>query len=265
MPGAQVAETSYRPQSWKHEPLRLIVRRVPFTAPRSPSSKAHAPEDDPPRAAPARPRQTDRLRLRYSFVLTDIHWQPPPDRTLPPTPRPDRRAAQGVKAWPGAAPPALRDEHANRVWLTAALLALNLTAFCCTCAPPPSVKQGARNAPLRAQQDASQPDVHHPRASYTPTDIILRPPAATATATSSRRHSTRSTRSTLIHRPPPTAHHPPPTIQPQTTTIRRPQKPLDHRPQTSQPAATPPAKRHSPPAAPHHTLTSPRHILPLIH
>src|SRR5262249_47753566 len=32
MPGAQVAETTYRPQGWKHEPLRLIVRRVPFTA-----------------------------------------------------------------------------------------------------------------------------------------------------------------------------------------------------------------------------------------
>ena len=28
MPGAQVAETTYRPQGWKHEPLRLIVRRA---------------------------------------------------------------------------------------------------------------------------------------------------------------------------------------------------------------------------------------------
>ena len=32
MSGAQVAETTYRPDRWKHEPLRLIVRRVPFTA-----------------------------------------------------------------------------------------------------------------------------------------------------------------------------------------------------------------------------------------
>ena len=32
MPGAQVAETTYRPEGWKHEPLRLIVRRVPFSA-----------------------------------------------------------------------------------------------------------------------------------------------------------------------------------------------------------------------------------------
>lgn len=32
MPGAQLAETTCRPGGWKHEPLRLIVRRVPFTA-----------------------------------------------------------------------------------------------------------------------------------------------------------------------------------------------------------------------------------------
>ena len=32
MPGAQVAETTYTPGRWRHEPLRLIVRRVPFRA-----------------------------------------------------------------------------------------------------------------------------------------------------------------------------------------------------------------------------------------
>ena len=32
MQGAQVAETTYTPDRWQHEPLRLIVRRVPFTA-----------------------------------------------------------------------------------------------------------------------------------------------------------------------------------------------------------------------------------------
>ena len=32
MPGAQVAEMTYRPEGWKAEPLRLIVRRVAFTA-----------------------------------------------------------------------------------------------------------------------------------------------------------------------------------------------------------------------------------------
>jgi hypothetical protein len=32
MPGAQVADTTYRPAGWRHEPLRLIVRRVAFSA-----------------------------------------------------------------------------------------------------------------------------------------------------------------------------------------------------------------------------------------
>jgi len=32
MAGAQVAETTYRPGGWQHEPLRLIVRRVAFRA-----------------------------------------------------------------------------------------------------------------------------------------------------------------------------------------------------------------------------------------
>ena len=32
MHGAQVAELRFTPEGWKHEPLRLIVRRVPVTA-----------------------------------------------------------------------------------------------------------------------------------------------------------------------------------------------------------------------------------------
>src|SRR5918994_387049 len=32
MPGGEVAETTYTPEGWKHEPLRLIVRRVCFSA-----------------------------------------------------------------------------------------------------------------------------------------------------------------------------------------------------------------------------------------
>jgi hypothetical protein len=32
MHGVQVAELAFTPQGWEHEPLRLIVRRVPVTA-----------------------------------------------------------------------------------------------------------------------------------------------------------------------------------------------------------------------------------------
>ncbi len=32
LPGAQVAQTFYTPDGWRHEPLRLIVRRTLYTA-----------------------------------------------------------------------------------------------------------------------------------------------------------------------------------------------------------------------------------------
>jgi hypothetical protein len=44
----------------------------------------------------------------------------------------------------------LGDEHANRVWLTAAQLALKLTAFCCDLCPAAGASGKAPdNAPLR--------------------------------------------------------------------------------------------------------------------
>ena len=42
------------------------------------------------------------------------------------------------------------DQHANRVWLTCALLALNLTAFCCDLCPAAGASGKAPDAaPLR--------------------------------------------------------------------------------------------------------------------
>lgn len=46
MPGAQVAELAFTPKGWEHEPLRLVVRRVPLsegdaaTEPATPSSSS---------------------------------------------------------------------------------------------------------------------------------------------------------------------------------------------------------------------------------
>ena len=76
MPGAQVAETTYRPEGWKHEPLRLIVRRVAVhrRADRPPEGLPAA-EDDPPRAAAAGARRAARLRLRLQL---HPHRHPPP-------------------------------------------------------------------------------------------------------------------------------------------------------------------------------------------
>ena len=77
MPGAQVAETSYRPDGWNHQPLRVIIRRVPFTAEeivkrkRSRRLKTIHPEQ----LQLVLDGQIDSV-YGYSFVLTDIHWQP---------------------------------------------------------------------------------------------------------------------------------------------------------------------------------------------
>ena len=70
---AEVAETTYTPTGWAHEPLRLIVRRV--------AHQADALSDDP-RARRKRtiPREQLDLGLAgeadvvygYSFILTDL-------------------------------------------------------------------------------------------------------------------------------------------------------------------------------------------------
>ena len=77
MPGAQVAEISYRPGAWKHEPLRLIVRRVPFAAEQIARLKGSR------RLQTIHPEQLQMALdgqlasvYGYSFILTDIPHQP---------------------------------------------------------------------------------------------------------------------------------------------------------------------------------------------
>ena len=138
MPGAQVAETTYRPDGWKHEPLRLIVRRVPFTATEIAKRKGSR------RLKTIHPEQLQ-LALEgkvasvfgYSFILTDIHWQPAVwiehfhrHRAQIEERLKDSKLGQALRHLPSG------DEHANRVRLTSALLALNLTAYAATYARP---------------------------------------------------------------------------------------------------------------------------------
>jgi hypothetical protein len=74
MPGAQVAETTYTPAGWRHEPLRLVVRRVPFSAAKIADGSLTAR-----RRTTIHPEQLQ-LALDgevasvfgYSFILTDI-------------------------------------------------------------------------------------------------------------------------------------------------------------------------------------------------
>lgn len=130
---AEVAETSYTPAGWDDEPLRLIVRRVSHR-PAEFSSDARAR-----RRATLRPsdRQlvldagvpADELVYAYSFILTD---HPLAERDAVALEQHHRRRAQieerikdhklgvSLRRLP------LSDAAANRVWLFATTLALNL-------------------------------------------------------------------------------------------------------------------------------------------
>jgi Transposase DDE domain group 1 len=153
MPGAEVAETTYRPAGWRHEPLRLIVRRVPFSAQKIADGSINA-----------RRRKTihpDQLALAlhgevasvfgYSFILTDIAHQPSVwvehfhrHRAQIEERLKDAKLGQALRHLPSG------DVNANRVWLTAALLALNLTAWCCDLCPAAGASGKApADAPLR--------------------------------------------------------------------------------------------------------------------
>jgi hypothetical protein len=72
------------------------------------------------------------------------------------------------------------DEHANRVWLTAALLALNLTAFCCDLCPAAGASGKAPDiAPLRRAAKTLRNLMFNIPARIVRTGrrLILRPPA----------------------------------------------------------------------------------------
>ena len=95
MRGAQIAELPFTPEGWKHEPLRLIVRRVPVTAAEllAGSPKARRRKTIPPQQLQmVLDGQLDST-FAYSFIVTDI---PQAEKTaaeielLPPPARADR-------------------------------------------------------------------------------------------------------------------------------------------------------------------------------
>lgn len=129
-PDAEVAEAAYAPEGWEHEPLRLVVRRVAFAAEGLASD---------PRARRRRSIPKEQLSLveageasvayGYSFCLTDM----PGDPEL--VEHHHRRRAQieerikdhklgvSLKHLPAS------DLQANRTWLLASSIALNLLAM----------------------------------------------------------------------------------------------------------------------------------------
>ncbi|MCA1679205.1 MAG: IS1380 family transposase, partial [Actinobacteria bacterium] len=130
MPGAQVAETTYTPAGWRHEPLRLIVRRVPFSAQKIADGSLSARRRKtihPDQLAMALDGQVASV-FGYSFIATDLYCQPTVwiehfhrHRAQIEERLKDAKLGQALRHLPSG------NVNANRVWLTAALLALNLT------------------------------------------------------------------------------------------------------------------------------------------
>jgi hypothetical protein len=153
MEGAEIAETSYNPEGWQAEPLRLIVRRVRF-------SRAQLRSQSSRRRRTIHPEQLqlclDGKRghcYGYSFILTDI---PAAERSAQQVERFHRHRAQIEERLKEAKlGQALRHlpsgcEHANRVWLHCALLALTLAALCCDLCPAAAASGKApKRSPLR--------------------------------------------------------------------------------------------------------------------
>jgi Transposase DDE domain group 1 len=161
MHGAQVAELPFTPEGWKHEPLRLIVRRVPVTAAEIQASS--------PRARRRKTIPPEQLQMvldgelsstyAYSFIVTDT---PQNEMTTVEVEHFHRHRAQIEERFKDAKlGQALRhlpsgDLNANRLWLACALLALNITAWVCDISPAAGASGHAadKDTPLRRHAKA---------------------------------------------------------------------------------------------------------------
>jgi hypothetical protein len=181
MPSAQVAEITYTPQGWKAEPLRLIVRRTVYSAAQIARLKGsrRLKTIHPDQLQLALDGQIDSV-YGYSFILTDIHCQPAAwiehfhrHRAQAEERLKDAKLGQALRHLPSG------DQHANRVWLTAALLALNLTAFCCDVCPAAGASLGPDAEPQRRHAKALRNLIFciPLRIVRTARRLILRPPA----------------------------------------------------------------------------------------
>jgi Transposase DDE domain group 1 len=156
MCGAQVAELPFTPEGWKHEPLRLIVRRVPVTA-----AELHAGSPKARRRKTIPPEQLQMVldgqldsTFAYGFIVTDI---PAAEKTAVQVEHFHRQRAQIEERFKDAKlGQALRHLPsgklaANRLWLCCALLALNISAWVCDISPAAGASGQApnQNTPLR--------------------------------------------------------------------------------------------------------------------
>lgn len=160
MPGAEVAETTYAPEGSNGEPLRLIARRTPFSA-----AKIAAGSVNARRRKTIHPEQLQ-LALEgkvlsvfgYSFILTDH----PAEQTTAEVEHHHRQRGQieerikDAKLGQALRHLPVRDLNANRVWMFASLLALNLSAMICDLSPAAAASGAAddERTPLRRHAKA---------------------------------------------------------------------------------------------------------------
>ena len=156
MKGAQVAELPFTPEGWKHEPLRLIVRRVPVTAEevQATSPRARRRKTIPPeQLAMILGGELDST-YAYSFIVADI---PACEKSTAEVEHFHRQRAQIEERFKDAKlGQALRHMPsgklaANRLWLACSLLALNLCAWLCDISPAAAASGQAadEHTPLR--------------------------------------------------------------------------------------------------------------------
>lgn len=160
MHGAQVAELPFTPEGWKHERLRLIVRRVPVSAAEIQASS--------PRARRRKTIPPEQLQMvldgelsstyAYSFIVTDI---PAAELTAVEVEHFHRHRAQIEERFKdlklGQALRHLPSGNlaANRLWLACSLLALNITAWVCDISPAAGASgQAPEDTPLRRHAKA---------------------------------------------------------------------------------------------------------------
>ena len=109
MPGAEIAETTYRPSGWAHEPLRLLIRRRLLEVAELGSGRARRRRTVPLLQLRAGPERLGEPGLRLQLPPHRHGRRRHRDRALAAAAGPHRREDQGCQAglWPD--PPAAGD------------------------------------------------------------------------------------------------------------------------------------------------------------
>jgi hypothetical protein len=162
MPDAQIAETTYKPAGWTHEPLRLIVRRVAFSAERvaNGSVRARQRKTIPPEQLQLALDGQATTVYGYSFILSDHPAQRPTawvehhhrHRAQIAQRLKDAKLGQALRHLP------CRNMAANRTWMLACLCALNLTAMTCDICPAAAISS---QTPQQASHEQDRADHEH--------------------------------------------------------------------------------------------------------